>query len=252
MRIVCPTCGTRIAAAQMDLNTEAATCPSCGRQFSLAALSSGPSGEGHVDGSLERPYDARAIDGSSLREVQVRVPPIGIVRAICGLLLAAVYLTIVAGWTSVTFNPEHNPLGWNVIILSVGVLLAILSLGPIGLALWSEFGELMIRIDPRKAQFETRCLFVHFVQEIALEEVKFAKPEEMITLSSLATRSAQSRAMNRPAPHVAIVYRDGAFLVPVSTEAEGFWLVSLINGFLDRHRQANASDTAANRQARLT
>ncbi len=252
MRIDCPICGTRIPAAQIDLDTESALCPSCGAAISLAALVSGHVGSRAVHRRLERPFDARAIDESSPSEVQLRVPPIGIVRAIFGLLLAAVYLAIVGWWTCVAFDPEHNPLGWNVIILSVGVLLSILSLDPIGLALWSKFGVVVIRINQRTALFETRCLFFHFDQEIALEELQFAKPEETITFNSLATRSAQSRAMNRPAPGVAIVYRDGAFLFPVSTEAEGVWLVSLINRFLDRHRRTDGSDAAASGQAELT
>ncbi|HEX4070561.1 MAG TPA: hypothetical protein VHX68_05310, partial [Planctomycetaceae bacterium] len=219
MRIDCPTCGTRIPAAQIDLNTESATCPSCGAAFSLAALVPGQAAARSSDRRLERPYDARAIDESSLSEVNIRVPPVGIGRAILLLLLAAVYLTIVAGWTIGAFNPGHNPLGWNVIIVSVGLLMSILGLGPIGLALWATSGVLTLRIDQRTALFETRCLFVHFAQEIALEELKCAQPEETITFNSFATRSAKSFSLNRPAPSVAIVYRDGSFLVPVSTDA---------------------------------
>jgi hypothetical protein len=187
----------------------------------------------------ERPFDARAIVERSEEKLIVHVPPDGMRAPSWGLLGFAVFwLGFIAFWTAGALGllfGGNGPIGWGQVLFACfSIPFWVVGFGMLGTVAWSARGNRTACLTPSWMLTELRCVFWRRRRRIARSLVQCARKG-----IGLGRRWGRSYARYSDAGEVGaagfsveLVFENGAFWLPCSSEAEHEWLVAEVNRFL--------------------
>lgn len=230
MKVHCPSCGSQVAAGNLNLDTGWGKCDSCDDLFPLDQVVSGFTAPALASAPpAERPFNARAVVERGLGEFSVVVPAEGLRAATAGMLgFAAFWLTFIAFWTAGALGifAGEKPQTFNLMFAAFSIPFWLIGFGMLIGVAWSVWGTKSIVIDRNAMNMHKRCLIWSRTRIVDCEAVQHAQKYKPKVQSEGQTTLG-----------VEVVYRAGSFVLPSDTEQETNWLIAEINDFLKSVRR---------------
>jgi hypothetical protein len=234
VKVTCPTCREVVSAENIALDAGWAKCTRCNEVFRLSEILPGYTSGAPSEPVPERPFDARAVVERTEEKLIVHVPPNGM-RPVWGLLGFAVFwLGFIAFWTAGVLGLAFGgggPIGWGQVgfacfsipFWAVGFVM-------LGTVVWSARGNRTACLTASWMLTELRCVFWRRRRRIARFLVQRARKG---TFRGWRWEGrSDDTAVGGAAFPVALVFENGTFSLPCTTEAEQEWLVAEVNQFL--------------------
>jgi hypothetical protein len=224
MKVQCPSCSTRVPAANINLEVGWGKCEACHELFALERVVPGFPAPGARAGPIPRPFNARAIVERTAEALLVHVPAEGMRASGCGLLgFATFWLGFVAFWTvgalGLFGGQPPGAMGWCFATFSIPFWLV--GFWMAAGFVWAVWGTKSLRIDRDGLRTYQRCLAWWRTKWVALDCVQHARPYD----PQIKTEGVQEYA-------VEVVYRAGSFILPTDSAEEERWLIFEINEFV--------------------
>jgi hypothetical protein len=226
MKVHCPSCRELILSTDIDLSSGWAKCAACHEVFELSNLLPGyRSQELSSKGSLERPFNARAVVDQSPQLLDIAIPRQGFRVATLAMLgFATFWLGFIAFWTAGAlgvFFGGGPPQPANIGFAAFSTPFWIVGFVMLGGVAWSAFGTKRVQLDANELRTETRCLLYFRRRTIDRMQVQCAR-----------RHVPKTQDQNTSYYGAEIIFEKGSYLLPADDEAEADWLIAIINDSL--------------------
>jgi hypothetical protein len=222
MKVQCPCCSTGVSATNINLGTGWAKCDACQELFALSQVV--PNYPHAEKGSVQRPYNARALVEQTNEELLIHLPAEGMRAATFATLgFATFWLGFIAFWTigALGVFGGQPPAAPNILFACFSIPFWIVGFFMMAVVAWNIWGTKSLRIDRQGMRTHQRCLAWSQTRWVDLERVQYARHHERV----VKTEGQQPRA-------VEVVYRAGSFVLSADSEDEERWLITVINDFV--------------------